>query len=298
MIARSDRWRCRRVQRGSVPAVHTPESPGKRGRPGSPGATTAAGPERPCSQVVRSRAPSSTSSKVSRPLLRSRHAPEARSSLRALTARRSACAPTMPTPRSRVSPAAADKRGTTPVAMKEPVGSPRGSGRAASRADRLGALGQRRAGPTGVTPELSADRRRAASKPPSDRPHRLTTGPGDRDLLAVIERQTPTLQIPPAARSYPSLHTQPASAFLTIGTRLSRRRGDELTTCHRRPEHLHNLRDHPVRELRHHASAHPPSKETSRAPGPDRTARRSPLRLRPPGSASRRPARYSTTERR
>jgi hypothetical protein len=68
----------------------------------------------------------------------------------------------------------------------------------------------------------------------------------------LIKRQTPTLQITPAARTHPTFGTQPPGAHHAIGTRLRRRVSDELTPRHRRPELLHDLSDHPLRELRHH----------------------------------------------
>ena len=151
----------------------------------------------------------------------------------------------------------------------------------------------------GVTPKLAADRRRAAPKPPSDRSHRLTTRTRQRDLLALRERQTAALQIPTATRAHPTGRDQPPSSLLAIGTCLGGGVGDELTSLHGRPEPLHNLSDHSVREPRHRRLRSP------------RHDRRAPPQLTPPvvgsdsapitagaspsGSASRRPARYSTT---
>jgi hypothetical protein len=63
--------------------------------------------------------------------------------------------------------------------------------------------------------------------------------------------QTATFQIPSATRSDATLGGQPPCALLAIRARLGCRGGDELATGHRRPEHLHNLRDHPVRKPRH-----------------------------------------------
>jgi len=151
--------------------------------------------------------------------------------------------------------------------------------------------------PAGVARQLATDRRRAAPPPPRDRAHRLTTRAPHRDLLALCERQTATLQIPAAARPDPALSNQPPSAVLAIRACLGRRDGDELTTRDRRPKHLPNLRDHPVRKPRHHASVHPPPDQgTLTGPGsrPDST----PIATKrsPSGSASRRPARYSTTK--
>ena len=113
---------------------------------------------------------------------------------------------------------------------------------------------RRRAIPTtllSVARQLAADRRWVASQPARDRPHRLTTGARDRDLLPLAKRQTPTLEIPTSTRSHPTLRAQPSHSFLPIGTHLSRRVSNELTPRDRSPEHLHNLRNHPVRELRH-----------------------------------------------
>ena len=130
----------------------------------------------------------------------------------------------------------------------------------------------------GVTPKLAADRRRAAPKPPSDRSHRLTTRTRQRDLLALRERQTAALQIPTTTRAHPTRRDQPPSSLLAIGTRLRGGVGDELTSLHGRPEPLHNLSDHSVREPRH---------RRLRSPHHDR---RAPPQLTPPvvGSTARR----------
>jgi hypothetical protein len=151
--------------------------------------------------------------------------------------------------------------------------------------------------PTRVARQLATDRRRAAPQPPGDRPHRLTRRAPDRDLLALGERQTPTLQIPPAARTHTTLRGQPPSALLAIRAGLGRRGRDELATRHRRPEHPHNLRNHPVRKPRHSRLRSPSQQENLAGPRGSRPDS-APIATKrsPSGSASRRPACYSTTE--
>src|SRR5665811_2074644 len=144
---------------------------------------------------------------------------------------------------------------------------------------------RRRAIPTRrarVAGQLPTDRRRAASQPPGDRPHRLTTSPRDRDLFPLRKRQAPTLEVAPAARTHTTLCAQPPSSHHPMGTRFGRRVGDELTARHRRPELLHNLSDHPLRKLRHHAPPFTlPAREPRgpRLPARQRADRRSRLAL-------------------
>jgi hypothetical protein len=128
-------------------------------------------------------------------------------------------------------------------------------------------------GPLAVTRELATDRRRVASQPAGDRSHRLTTRARESDLLPLIKRQTATLQVPATTRTDPARDLQPPTAHHPIGTDLRRGVTNELTALDRSPERLHQLRDHPVRELRHrHAFRSPVSQGRDIAdpgPGPD-----------------------------
>ena len=81
-----------------------------------------------------------------------------------------------------------------------------------------------------------------------DRPDRLTAGPAERDLLPLRQRQTPALQVTAPTRSDPTRRSQPPAALLAIRAGRDGGIGDELTSRHRRPEHLIDLRNHPIRE--------------------------------------------------
>jgi hypothetical protein len=135
----------------------------------------------------------------------------------------------------------------------------------------------------GVALKLAADRRWAAFQPRSDRTHRLTTRASQRDLLPLCKRQTTPFEIPPTPRTDPVLSSQPPSALLPIGTRFRGGGSDELATRHRRPEHLHDLGDHPVRKPRHQRLRSPSQQGNLAGPGlqtGQRADRRSRLALR------------------
>ena len=88
----------------------------------------------------------------------------------------------------------------------------------------------------------------------SDGPDRVAAGPAERDLLPLRQRQTPTLQVPAATRPDTARRGQPTGRPFCDTCPLQRGIGDELTRCHRRPERLVDLRNHPIREPHHNTS--------------------------------------------
>src|SRR5215208_8329167 len=121
--------------------------------------------------------------------------------------------------------------------------------------------------PIGVATQLPRHRR---WRPPDDRrdgPDRVTAGPAERDLFPLRQRQTPTLEVPASTRSDSSHRSQPAGALLAITAGRDRGIVDELPSRHARPEHLIDLRNHPIREP--HTT--PPTRDvaiTARTRGP------------------------------
>ena len=71
----------------------------------------------------------------------------------------------------------------------------------------------------GVATQLARDRRRRAAQPPGDRTDRLSACAGQRDLLALGERQAAALELAPAARAHAAARRHPARALLAIRTR-------------------------------------------------------------------------------
>ena len=99
-----------------------------------------------------------------------------------------------------------------------------------------------------VASQLPRHRRRRPADRCGDRSDRVAAGPGDGDLLPLRQRQTPTLQVPAAPRPDTTVGGQPPGGLLAIRSRLSCGVGDELTTLHRRPERLKDLRNHAIRK--------------------------------------------------
>ncbi len=76
----------------------------------------------------------------------------------------------------------------------------------------------------------------------------VTAGSAERDLFPLRQRQTPTLEVPTSTRSDAARRSQPAAALLAITASCDRGIVDELANRHARPEHLIDLRNHPIRE--------------------------------------------------
>jgi hypothetical protein len=102
--------------------------------------------------------------------------------------------------------------------------------------------------PVGVATQLPRHRRRRPPEDGRNGPDRVTAGPAERDLFPLRQRQTPTLQVPAPTRSDPTHRSQPTTALLAITARRDRGIVDELPSSHARPEHLIDLRNHPIRE--------------------------------------------------
>src|SRR5215213_3556197 len=62
------------------------------------------------------------------------------------------------------------------------------------------------------------------------------------------QRQTPTPQASAPTRSDPARRSQPTAALFAIAACCDRSIVDELPSSHARPEHLIDLRNHPIRE--------------------------------------------------
>jgi hypothetical protein len=92
-----------------------------------------------------------------------------------------------------------------------------------------------------VARQLATDRRRAAAQPGRDRADLLTPGTYQRDLFALGERQTATLQIAAATRTHATRLTQPRQAAMAVRTGDRGRVGEELTGLQRGPERLNRL---------------------------------------------------------
>src|SRR5215216_6680106 len=121
--------------------------------------------------------------------------------------------------------------------------------------------------PIGVATQLPRHRRWRPPDDGRDGPDRVTAGPAERDLFPLRQRQTPALEIPAPTRSDSSHRSQPASALPAITAGRNRGIVDELASRHARPEHLIDLRNHPIREP--HTT--PPTRDvaiTARTRGP------------------------------
>jgi hypothetical protein len=62
------------------------------------------------------------------------------------------------------------------------------------------------------------------------------------------QRQTPSPQASAPTRSDPASRSQPTAALFTIAAGCDRSIVDELPSSHARPEHLIDLRNHPIKE--------------------------------------------------
>src|SRR4029434_13399 len=82
----------------------------------------------------------------------------------------------------------------------------------------------------------------------SDGPIGVAAGPAERDLFPLPQRQTPTPQASTPTRSDPARRSQPTAALFAIAAGCDRSIINELPRSHARPEHLINLRNHPIRE--------------------------------------------------
>ena len=102
--------------------------------------------------------------------------------------------------------------------------------------------------PIGVAAQLPRHRRRRPAEERRDGPDRVAAGSAERDLFPLRQRQTPTLQVPAPTRSDPTRRGQPTTALLAIAAGCDRGIVDELPSRHARPEHLIDLRNHPIRE--------------------------------------------------
>ena len=105
--------------------------------------------------------------------------------------------------------------------------------------------------PIGVATQLPQHRRWRPPDDGRDGPDRVTAGPAERDLFPLRQRQTPTLEVPTSTRSDSSHRSQPAAALLAIAAGRDRGIVDELPSRHASPEHLIDLRNHPIREPHH-----------------------------------------------
>jgi hypothetical protein len=90
----------------------------------------------------------------------------------------------------------------------------------------------------GVAAQFARDRRRRAAQAPRDRPDRLAARSGQRDLLALAERQAAALQITTAARTNAAARRDPARSLLAIRADLLGRVADERAALQRSPEQL------------------------------------------------------------
>ena len=76
----------------------------------------------------------------------------------------------------------------------------------------------------------------------------ITAGPAERDLFPLRQRQTPTPQASAPTRPDPARRSQPTAALFAIAAGRDRGIVDELPSSHARPEHLIDLRNHPITE--------------------------------------------------
>jgi hypothetical protein len=76
----------------------------------------------------------------------------------------------------------------------------------------------------------------------------ITAGPAERDLFPLRQRQTPALEASAPTRSDPARRSQPTAALFAIAAGRDRGIVDELPSSHARPEHLIDLRNHPITE--------------------------------------------------
>jgi len=121
--------------------------------------------------------------------------------------------------------------------------------------------------PVGVAAQLPRHRRRRPAQQRRDGPDGVAAGPAERDLFPLRQRQRPTLQVPASTRSDSSHRSQPPAALFAIAAGCDRGIVNELPSSHARPEHLIDLRNHPIREP--HTT--PPTRDvaiTARTRGP------------------------------
>ena len=138
----------------------------------------------------------------------------------------------------------------------------------------------------GVALELARDRRRRPPQAPGDSSHCLAARPGERDLLTLGERQATALQVAPRReRTPPQAATQRVPCLRYVPPQ-RRRRSTRRAAA--RPERLHRLGVHPVRETTDRQLLRSGTRRRSRTP---RGRRRASIAAtpRPPGSPPRRP---------
>jgi hypothetical protein len=117
------------------------------------------------------------------------------------------------------------------------------------------------------------------------KPRRAGGRPTKCDLFPLRQRQTPTPQASAPTRSNPARRSQPTTAVFTIAAGRDRGIVNELPSRHASPEHLINLRNHPIRKP--HTT--PPTRDVAitartQAPGMWDTYSISPVRLSTSGT--------------
>ena len=76
----------------------------------------------------------------------------------------------------------------------------------------------------------------------------VTAAPAKCDLISLRQPQTPAPQASAPTRSDPARRSQPTAALLAIAAGCDRCIINELPSSHARPEHLIDLRNHPITE--------------------------------------------------